>query len=53
MNNGKNYLVNEAAKKQYGYIEKVVKRDDVTLPDNLKTKGEKYLTDYQFDTMPT
>ena len=51
VNNGKNYLVNEAAKKQYGYIEKVVKWDDVTLPDNLKTKGEKYLTDYQFDTM--
>lgn len=51
VNNGKNYLVNEEAKKQYGYIEKVVKWDDVTLPDNLKTKGEKYLTDYQFDTM--
>ena len=35
----------------YGWIEKTISWDDVTIDRNLKEKGEKYLTDYQFDTM--
>lgn len=45
VNNGKDYLVDETAVKQFGYIYKTVEFDDVTLPVNLKTKGQKYLND--------
>lgn len=51
VNNGKNYLVNQKAVDSYGWIEKTVHWDDVTIAKNLKEKGTKYLTDYQFDTM--
>lgn len=51
VNSGSVYLSNTNAVKEFGWIEKVIKWDDVTLPSNLKAKGEKYLTDYQFDTM--
>lgn len=45
VNNGKDYLVDETVVKQFGYIYKTVEFDDVTLPVNLKTKGQKYLND--------
>lgn len=51
VNNGSVYLSNTNAVKEFGWIEKVVKWDDVTIAKNLKSKGEKYLKDYQFDKM--
>lgn len=51
VNANRNYLSNSKAVELYGWIEKTVHWDDVTIADNLKTKGQKYLTDYQFDTM--
>lgn len=51
VNSNRNYLSNSKAVELYGWIEKTVHWDDVTIADNLKTKGQKYLTDYQFDTM--
>ena len=51
MNDGKNYLQSDEAVKKYGRIEKVIKWDDVTVPENLKAKGQKYLKDTQFENM--
>lgn len=51
VNGGSPYLSNSAAVKEFGWIEKVVNWDDVTIADNLKSKGERYLQDYQFDKM--
>ena len=45
VNDGKDYIVDEAAVKQFGLIYGVVEFDDVTLPLNLKTKAQKYLDD--------
>jgi hypothetical protein len=49
VNDGKNYIVNQEAVNKYGWIEKVVKWDDVNVPTILKTKGEKYLKEVQYE----
>lgn len=51
VNGGKNYLVNEEARKIYGTIEKVVKFNDVHVPANLKKKGQDFLNDSQYTDM--
>ena len=48
VNNGKDYLVNETALANYGWIVAPISNttwDDVTLASNLKTKGEDYLSE--------
>ncbi len=45
VNNGKDYLENQAAIALYGRIEGIVEFDDVTEATNLKKKGEEYLTE--------
>lgn len=47
VNDGNDYL-DSANISQFGVITKVVTWDDVTTPQALKTKGQKYLTEYQF-----
>ena len=49
VNDGKNYIVNQEAVNKYGWIEKVVKWDDVNVPTILKAKGEKYLKEVQYE----
>lgn len=51
VNNGKRYLVNEEAVKNFGWIERVVTWDDVTDANYLKKQGEKYLKASQFMQM--
>lgn len=51
VNGGKDYVVNQDAVKKYGWIVKVVIWDDVTTPERLKSHGEKWLTDEQFENM--
>ena len=51
VNNGLPYLINQESYKRFGWIEKVVNFDDVNTPNILKTKGETYLNEAQFDTM--
>ena len=43
VNNGKNYIVDEAAEAEYGINVKSVSWDDVTVAANLMTKGEQWL----------
>ena len=43
VNDGKDYLVNETAVSLFGYIYGKNEWEDVTLPENLKTKGEAFL----------
>lgn len=43
VNNNKNYLVNNELINTHGYIEQTVIFDDVTVPSNLKQKGQQYL----------
>lgn len=43
VNNGKDYVYNEEAVNQYGWIAKVVIWDDVTLPENLFRKANETL----------
>lgn len=43
VNGGKDYLVNETAVSLFGYIYGKNEWEDVTLPENLKTKGEAFL----------
>lgn len=48
VNNNIDYLVNNLALQKYGWIVAPLEKtiwDDVTLPENLKTKGEKFLTE--------
>lgn len=45
VNNGKDYLENEEAISIFGRIEGVKEWSDVTLPANLKKKGQEYLKD--------
>ncbi len=51
VNNGKDYLENTEAIAVYGRRVKVVNFDDVTLPENLKTKGERWLTNNQYENI--
>lgn len=43
VNGGKDYLIDQALVEKYGWIEETVIFDDVTMPENLKDRGEKYL----------
>lgn len=51
VNDGKDYVASATAIENYGTITKVVTWDDVTDANNLKTKGEKYLADIQFENV--
>ena len=44
VNNGIDYMVNTEQAEKFGYIFKTVVWDDVTIPENLKAKGEAYLS---------
>lgn len=45
VNNGVDYVYDELAVAKYGWIFKVVTWDNVTVPENLLTKGKAYLTE--------
>nr|WP_269206438.1 phage tail spike protein [Streptococcus equi] len=49
VNNGKNYLVSKEANDEFGWVCRVVRWDDVTVPANLLRKGAKWLKDNQFE----
>lgn len=51
VNDGKDYLENPEAIKRYGRIVRTIHFDNVTLPDNLKTKGQEYFKSVQFETL--
>lgn len=51
VNGGKDYVTDDAAVAAYGKIYKTIVFDDITLPANLKTKGQKYLTQTQYEKM--
>ena len=51
VNDGKDYVFSQDAVNNYGWIYKTVEWDDVTTPEALKSKGEKYLSDIQFENM--
>lgn len=48
VNGGVDYVYSQEAVKNYGWIFKTVKWDDVHVADNLLKKGKEYLTDIQF-----
>lgn len=51
VNNGSIYVVSNAAVNTYGWIEKVVSWENVTVASNLLRKAKQYLEDLQFDNM--
>lgn len=51
VNNGKNYVFNQEAVNQFGWVKKVVQFDDVTLPENLMKKGKQWLTSNQYKSL--
>ena len=51
VNNGSDSLVNLEAVKKFGYITKTITWDDVTTPQMLLYKANKYIADYQWDSM--
>lgn len=51
VNDGKDYVFNQDAVNTYGWIFKKVEYDDVTTASALKSKGEQYLSDIQFENM--
>ena len=51
VNDGKDYVINEEAYKTYGWIEKVVDFENVTVPANLKTKAEEWINNNQYKTL--
>ena len=51
VNGGSPYVTSEEAIAQFGWIEKVVDWDNVTLPENLLKKAKDYLEDVQFEQM--
>ena len=51
VNDGIDYVHSESAVESYGWIYKTVEWDDVTEPSILKTKGQQYLNDIQFENM--
>ncbi len=51
VNNGVDYLYIPEAVQRYGWIKKVATWDDVTVPANLKKKGEQWLKDNQYESM--
>lgn len=51
VNNESDSLVNLDAVKKFGYITKTITWDDVTTPQMLLYKANKYIADYQWDSM--
>lgn len=51
VNQGSKYVQNAEAVARFGWIEKVVRWDDVTNPSILLSKARNYLTEIQFDNM--
>lgn len=51
VNDGKNYLESDSAIDTYGRIVKTVEYSEITDLNQLKTEGQKYLTDHQFSSM--
>jgi phage minor structural protein len=51
VNGGVDYVYDKEAVKRCGYIFQVVHWDNVTEPSNLKTKGEKYLKESQWENL--
>lgn len=51
VNGGKDYLVAQDAVNLFGKVSRVVTWDDVTTPEALKSKGEKYLAETQFERL--
>lgn len=51
VNDGSDSLVNEEAVEKFGRITKVVTWDNVTTADILLSKAQKYISDYQWDTL--
>lgn len=51
VNGGSDYIYIPAAVDENGWITKTVSFDDTHVPSNLKTQGQKWLTDNQYETM--
>lgn len=51
VNDGLDYVFNQDAVNAYGWIYKTVEWDSVTSASKLKTKGEKYLSEIQFENV--
>lgn len=51
VNGGSDYLYSQEAVNQYGWVFKTVTFDEVNVPANLKSKGQAYLNDIQFEQM--
>lgn len=51
VNDGSDALINLEAVKKFGYITKTITWDDVTTPEMLLYKANKYIADYQWDSM--
>lgn len=51
VNDGSDALINLEAVKKFGYITKAITWDDVTTPEMLLYKANKYIADYQWDSM--
>ena len=51
VNGGVDYLYIPEAVERYGWVKKVVTWDDVTVPANLKKKGEEWLKDHQYESL--
>lgn len=49
VNDGKNYLVSKETKDEFGWVCRVIRWDDVTVPANLLRKGAEWLKDNQFE----
>ena len=49
VNDGKNYLVSKEAKDEFGWVCRVIRWDDVTVPANFLRKGAAWLKDNQFE----
>lgn len=51
VNDGKDYVFIPEAVEQYGWVTAVKHWEDVTIPENLKIKGEEWLRNNQYETM--
>ena len=51
VNDGKDYVFSQEAVDSFGWVYSVVTWDDVTTAEILKNKGEKYLSEIQFENM--
>lgn len=51
VNGGKEYITLEDAMEHYGWVTKVQKWDDISVPSDLLRKGKEYLEKNQYETM--